>query len=59
MKAIFVEKEDDSYQLSYKDVPIPTPKEGQIVIKHHFIGKYHQSLQHASTIVTDTCIIQG
>lgn len=56
MKAIFVEKEDDSYQLSYKDVPIPTPKEGQVVIKHHFIGKY---LQHASTIMTDTCIIQG
>lgn len=53
MKAVLVEKIDDRYQLAYKDVPIPTPKEGQVIVKNHFIGKHTISPTLMSTIIDD------
>ena len=38
MKAIVVEETGGVDKLIYKDIPIPEPKEGTVVIKNHFIG---------------------
>ena len=38
MKAILVEETGGVDKLIYKDIPIPQPKDGTVVIKNHFIG---------------------
>ncbi|KAI9264130.1 hypothetical protein BDA99DRAFT_437862 [Phascolomyces articulosus] len=38
MKAIVVEETGGVDKLIYKDIPLPEPKEGHVVIKNHFVG---------------------
>lgn len=48
MKAILIEKTGDSSQLQYKDVPEPSPKENEVLVKNqamgiNFIDVYHRT----------------
>jgi NADPH2:quinone reductase len=39
MKAVIIEKTGDADVLQYKtDVPVPEPKEGEVLVKNEFIG---------------------
>lgn len=39
MKAVFIEKTGGTEVLQYKtDVPVPEPKEGEVLVKNEFIG---------------------
>ncbi|EOA86905.1 uncharacterized protein SETTUDRAFT_89567 [Exserohilum turcica Et28A] len=38
MKAVYIEKTGGTEVLQYKDVPVPEPKEGEVLVKNEFIG---------------------
>lgn len=38
MKAVYIEQTGDFEVLQYKDVPVPEPKEGEVLVKNEFIG---------------------
>lgn len=39
MKAVFIEKTGGTEVLQYRtDVPVPEPKEGEVLVKNEFIG---------------------
>ena len=39
MKAVLIEKTGGTDVLQYKtDVPVPTPKDGEVLVKNEFIG---------------------
>jgi len=38
MKAVFIEKTGGTDVLQYKDMPVPEPKDGEVLIKNEFIG---------------------
>lgn len=38
MKAVVIEKTGGTEVLQYKDVPVPEPKEGEVLVKNEFIG---------------------
>ncbi|USP76058.1 putative quinone oxidoreductase [Curvularia clavata] len=38
MKAVYIEKTGGTEVLTYNDVPVPEPKEGEVLVKNEFIG---------------------
>ena len=38
MKAVYIEKTGGTDVLQYNDVPVPEPKEGEVLVKNEFIG---------------------
>ena len=38
MKAVYIEKTGGTEVLKYNDVPVPEPKEGEVLVKNEFIG---------------------
>jgi NADPH2:quinone reductase len=38
MKAVLIEKTGGTDVLQYKDVPVPQPKEGEVLVKNEYIG---------------------
>ena len=38
MKAVFIEKTGGTDVLQYADVPVPEPKEGEVLVKNEYIG---------------------
>lgn len=38
MKAVYIEKTGGTDVLQYSDVPVPEPKEGEVLVKNEFIG---------------------
>ena len=38
MKAVYIEKTGGTDVLTYSDVPVPEPKEGEVLVKNEFIG---------------------
>lgn len=38
MKAVYIEKTGGTDILQYKDVSVPEPKEGEVLVKNEFIG---------------------
>jgi hypothetical protein len=38
MKAVYIEKTGGTEVLQYNDVPVPEPKEGEVLVKNEFIG---------------------
>jgi len=38
MKAVYIEKTGGTDVLQYADVPVPEPKEGEVLVKNEYIG---------------------
>lgn len=50
MKAVQIEKTGGTDVLQFKtDVPVPQPKEGEVLVKNEFIGKHETSRKHNCT----------